>query len=76
MTDELPDGVVRDHPLARLTTIRTGGNAELFARPGTIPELERLPELGGRGEAGGRGRGVGVEPVGGGRGRPRIGAQT
>ena len=42
MTDELPDGVVRDHPLARLTTIRTGGNAELFARPGTIPELERL----------------------------------
>src|ERR1700729_2795052 len=42
MTDELPDGVVRDHPLARLTTIRTGGNAELFARPGTIAELERL----------------------------------
>src|ERR1700684_818134 len=39
---ELPDGVVRDHPLARLTTIRTGGNAELFARPGTIAELERL----------------------------------
>ncbi|MFZ0387212.1 MAG: UDP-N-acetylmuramate dehydrogenase [Solirubrobacteraceae bacterium] len=39
---ELPDGVVRDHPLARLTTIRTGGNAELFARPGTIVELERL----------------------------------
>ena len=42
MTEELPDGVVRDHPLARLTTIRTGGNAELFARPGTIAELERL----------------------------------
>jgi UDP-N-acetylenolpyruvoylglucosamine reductase len=42
MTDELPDGVVRNHPLARLTTIRTGGNAELFARPGTIAELERL----------------------------------
>jgi UDP-N-acetylenolpyruvoylglucosamine reductase len=42
MTDELPDGVVRDHPLARLTTIRTGGSAELFARPGTIAELERL----------------------------------
>jgi UDP-N-acetylenolpyruvoylglucosamine reductase len=42
MTDELPDGVARDYPLARLTTIRTGGNAELFARPGTIAELERL----------------------------------
>jgi UDP-N-acetylenolpyruvoylglucosamine reductase len=42
MTDDVPDGVVRDHPLARLTTIRTGGNAELFARPGTIAELERL----------------------------------
>jgi UDP-N-acetylenolpyruvoylglucosamine reductase len=39
---ELPDGVTRDHPLARLTTIRTGGGAELFARPGTIPELEGL----------------------------------
>jgi len=37
---ELPDGVTRDHPLARLTTIRTGGDAELFARPGTIAELE------------------------------------
>jgi UDP-N-acetylenolpyruvoylglucosamine reductase len=42
MTDQLPDGVTRDHPLARLTTIRTGGNAELFARPGTIADLERL----------------------------------
>jgi UDP-N-acetylenolpyruvoylglucosamine reductase len=42
MTGELPDGVVRDHPLARLTTIRTGGSADLFARPGTIAELERL----------------------------------
>jgi len=42
MTDQLPDGVVRDHPLARLTTIRTGGTAELFARPGTIAELEAL----------------------------------
>ena len=38
----LPDGVVRDHPLARLTTIRTGGDAELFARPGTLGELERI----------------------------------
>ncbi|HEX5195185.1 MAG TPA: UDP-N-acetylmuramate dehydrogenase [Solirubrobacteraceae bacterium] len=39
---ELPEGVTRNHPLARLTTIRTGGNAELFARPGTIAELEAL----------------------------------
>ena len=38
----LPDGVRRDHPLARLTTVRTGGAAELFARPGTAAELEAL----------------------------------
>ena len=38
----LPPGVKRDYPLARLTTIRTGGAAELFARAGTIEELERL----------------------------------
>jgi len=37
-----PPGVQRDYPLARLTTVRTGGPAELFARPGSIPELERL----------------------------------
>jgi len=37
-----PQGVIRDYPLARLTTIRTGGAAELFARPGTVAELERL----------------------------------
>jgi UDP-N-acetylmuramate dehydrogenase len=39
---ELPPGVQRDYPLARLTTIRTGGHAELFARAGSIHELERL----------------------------------
>ncbi|HLI61606.1 MAG TPA: UDP-N-acetylmuramate dehydrogenase [Solirubrobacteraceae bacterium] len=37
-----PDGVRRNHPLARLTTIRTGGPAELFARPGTVEELQEL----------------------------------
>lgn len=37
-----PPGVQRDYPLARLTTIRTGGPAELFARAGTLDELERL----------------------------------
>jgi UDP-N-acetylmuramate dehydrogenase len=39
---DLPDGVVRDYPLARLTTIRTGGPAELFARVGSLEQLERL----------------------------------
>jgi UDP-N-acetylenolpyruvoylglucosamine reductase len=38
----LPPGVQSDYPLARLTTIRTGGHAELFARVGTVMELERL----------------------------------
>src|SRR5437763_16643763 len=37
-----PPGIERDFPLARLTTIRTGGPAELFARPGSLDELERL----------------------------------
>jgi len=39
---DLPAGVQRDYPLARLTTIRTGGPAEVFARPGSIEELERV----------------------------------
>jgi UDP-N-acetylenolpyruvoylglucosamine reductase len=37
-----PAGVERDYPLARLTTIRTGGPADFFARPETP---ERLSEL-------------------------------
>src|ERR1700722_860808 len=37
-----PPGVQRDYPLSRLTTIRTGGAAELFARAGSLEELERL----------------------------------
>lgn len=37
-----PPGIQRDYPLARLTTIRTGGRGELFARPGTLEELERV----------------------------------
>jgi UDP-N-acetylmuramate dehydrogenase len=41
MTD-LPDGVQPDYPLARLTTIRTGGPAEFFARPTELDELQRL----------------------------------
>ena len=30
-----PEHVQRDYPLARLTTIRTGGSAAWFARPRT-----------------------------------------
>jgi UDP-N-acetylenolpyruvoylglucosamine reductase len=39
---ELPDDIQRDYPLARLTTIRTGGHAELFARAGSVDALERI----------------------------------
>jgi UDP-N-acetylenolpyruvoylglucosamine reductase len=37
-----PDGVERDFPLARLTTIRTGGPGDFYARPDSV---ERLLEL-------------------------------
>ena len=37
-----PQGVLRDFPLARLTTVRTGGPAALFSRAGSD---ERLHEL-------------------------------
>ena len=39
---KLPEGVQRDHPLARLTTVRTGGRGDFFARPDSA---ERLAEL-------------------------------
>ncbi len=48
MLSELPQGVTPDFPLARLTTIRTGGPAEWFARPGTADALERLLAWAGR----------------------------
>ena len=38
----VPDHVERDHSLARLTTVRTGGAAEFFARPQSEPELVEL----------------------------------
>jgi UDP-N-acetylenolpyruvoylglucosamine reductase len=38
----LPDGVQPDYPLARLTTVRTGGSGDYFARPDSP---ERLCEL-------------------------------
>jgi UDP-N-acetylenolpyruvoylglucosamine reductase len=37
-----PAGVQHDYPLARLTTVRTGGAAEWFVRAGTIAQLERV----------------------------------
>jgi UDP-N-acetylenolpyruvoylglucosamine reductase len=42
MSSAVPHGIQREYPLARLTTIRTGGTAELFARPGTVAELEAV----------------------------------
>jgi UDP-N-acetylmuramate dehydrogenase len=38
----LPGGVERDYPLARLTTVRAGGPADLFARPQDEEELTEL----------------------------------
>jgi UDP-N-acetylmuramate dehydrogenase len=37
-----PAAVERDHPLARLTTVRTGGRGEFFARAGTERVLREL----------------------------------
>jgi UDP-N-acetylenolpyruvoylglucosamine reductase len=37
-----PASVQRDFPLERLSTVRTGGPAELFARVGTAPQLLEL----------------------------------
>jgi UDP-N-acetylenolpyruvoylglucosamine reductase len=39
---ELPEGVQADYPLARLTTVRTGGPADLFARPRNEAQLIEL----------------------------------
>jgi UDP-N-acetylenolpyruvoylglucosamine reductase len=42
MSDRPPSSVRRDHPLAGLATVRTGGPAELFARAGSEAELFEL----------------------------------
>jgi UDP-N-acetylmuramate dehydrogenase len=42
MTDSPPEGVARDYPLDRLTTVRTGGAADWFARPSSEAELLKL----------------------------------
>jgi UDP-N-acetylenolpyruvoylglucosamine reductase len=38
----LPEGVERDQPLARLTTVRTGGPGDYFARPESAERLAAL----------------------------------
>jgi UDP-N-acetylenolpyruvoylglucosamine reductase len=38
----IPEGVERDRPLARLTTVRTGGPADYFARPESSEQLAEL----------------------------------
>jgi UDP-N-acetylenolpyruvoylglucosamine reductase len=42
MCGDLPAAVERDYPLARLTTVRAGGPAELFARPESAEVLVEL----------------------------------
>jgi UDP-N-acetylmuramate dehydrogenase len=37
-----PPGIERDYPLARLTTVRTGGRADYFARPDSADRLAEL----------------------------------
>ncbi|MBS1870617.1 MAG: UDP-N-acetylmuramate dehydrogenase [Actinobacteria bacterium] len=42
MGPTLPAGVQPDYPLARLTTVRTGGHGEFFARPASAQQLVEL----------------------------------
>jgi len=42
LTADLPAGVEQNYPLARLTTVRTGGPADFFARPDTQEDLVAL----------------------------------
>jgi UDP-N-acetylmuramate dehydrogenase len=42
MSPAPPPGVERDYPLARLTTVRTGGPADFFARPASQEDLVAL----------------------------------
>jgi UDP-N-acetylmuramate dehydrogenase len=39
---KIPENVQTDYPLARLTTVRAGGPADLFARPMTEDDLVEL----------------------------------
>jgi UDP-N-acetylmuramate dehydrogenase len=42
VNDALPSALERDYPLARLTTVRTGGPADFFARPESQEDLVTL----------------------------------
>ncbi len=42
MSGAPPAGVERDYPLSRLTTVRTGGRGDFFARPGTESGLVEI----------------------------------
>jgi UDP-N-acetylmuramate dehydrogenase len=42
MSVEIPESVETDYPLSRLTTVRAGGSADLFARPATEDDLVEL----------------------------------
>jgi UDP-N-acetylmuramate dehydrogenase len=44
VSGQLPAGVERDQPLARLTTVRTGGSGEFFARASGPEQLATLLE--------------------------------
>jgi UDP-N-acetylmuramate dehydrogenase len=46
----IPSGIERDFPLARLTTVRTGGRGELFARAGSEEQLLELLAWAGGGD--------------------------
>jgi UDP-N-acetylenolpyruvoylglucosamine reductase len=46
----IPSGIERDFPLARLTTVRTGGRGELFARAGGEEQLLELLAWAGGGD--------------------------
>ena len=72
----LPAAVKRSFPLARLTTVGTGGAAEFFARAGSEAELLELLAWAAGGGGGGERRGVGLEPADRRRGRPRPGGEA
>jgi UDP-N-acetylenolpyruvoylglucosamine reductase len=57
LTVKTPETVQRDYPLARLTTVRAGGPADLFARPSSDEQLLELLRWAG-------GQEVAVEVVG------------
>jgi UDP-N-acetylmuramate dehydrogenase len=42
VTEPLPSGIERNRPLARLSTVRTGGSAELFSRPASEEQVSEL----------------------------------